>query len=107
MAMAEIAALAGSIVGKLYDPLAWLVLAVCLGLGIRCFGLRWALLVAVAATILNVLLVWSWWAELGATKDWAPRSFNLLVVHAVLALAGYWLGWLLQLARKRITRSQR
>ena len=105
MAMAEIAALAGSIVAKLYDPLGWLVLAICLVLGLRCLGLRWVMLVAVAATIFNVLHNWSWWAELGVTTNWQPRSIRLLLVHCILALIAYWIGCLVQLAGKRISRS--
>lgn len=92
------AVLAGTILGKLYDPLAWVLIAVAFSFGAQRF--KWWLMPVVAAafTGINVALVYSRLAELGIAYNWKPKA--ILIFSALLAIscvaygAGRILAWI-------------
>jgi hypothetical protein len=88
------AIIAGSVVGKLYDPLAWLAMAVALGLGVSRHRSWTPLLLTVAATAVNIALVWSWWQETGI--GWRNEAvLRISVAFLILSYAAYAAGRLL------------
>jgi len=90
--MTYLAILAGSLVGKMYDPLGWIALICAFVIG--AYRQHWwlAVLLAVGATILNVILVFSWWVQLGISATWLSRAILLLVVFCVICGIGWVLG---------------
>lgn len=84
--------LAGSTVGKLGDPLAWLLMLVTAAAG----WIRWPWwafpAAAIIASALNVAVAYSWWAKVGVAHAWVRHSAAILAAHLVLAGAAYALG---------------
>ncbi len=86
-----IAHLLGSVLGKLYDPLAWLVVVASLLAGALIHswtrGALAAVAIAGAATVLNVALAWSWWTQLGGPIG--PRIGAVSQAIFIIALASW------------------
>jgi hypothetical protein len=91
---------AGSLVGKLSDPLSWVLVGAVFFAGATARPAWWPVAGAVVATIVNVALVYSWWLEIGVANQAVTRSALLLTLFLIISVAAYLFGRLVH----RLTR---
>lgn len=41
--------------------------------------------IVLSFSVINIIAVYSWWAELGVAHQWIPRSINILLAFACIA----------------------
>jgi hypothetical protein len=92
--MTILAILAGSIIGKLYDPLAWAMIGVIVLLA-ACRCPWWATLTAVvAATVANFAIIHPWLIQSGLTLDPA-RQARIFFALLIIGIAAHGIGRLI------------
>jgi hypothetical protein len=80
------------VVGKLYDPISWVLVGAMWLVGHFRAPIWWIVVGAAVATAVNVATVWTWWAELGYADQWPSKSSRLLVGFLVISAIVYGIG---------------
>ncbi len=86
------AVLAGTIAGKLADPIAWIAILVGVLLGFHGKKVWSVLALAMLATGVNLAMVFPWWKQVGIAHQWPRRVSLILISFAILGAVAYVVG---------------
>jgi len=89
--MVLLAMLAGTVAAKLLDPLTWALLLVAGTFGVYRFKWWSVFVLCIALSAINVMLIYSWWQEIGIGLD-SASILRILAAHLFLGFAAYGAG---------------
>lgn len=89
---AAIATVLGWLWGSRFDPVAWVIVGICLGLGFQKARIYWPLVVSALGAAFTLYSVWPWWIQTGVEPS-ASRIFAIMAIGFILAYSGYGLGF--------------
>ena len=92
---------AGTISGKLGDPMTWILIIACVAIAIARLPWWSPLVLSTIATVANVIILFSWWQHIGIGDRWGNHAVSIFIAYTIIAYLAYgivyffrWIRWI-------------